>query len=168
MTNPDAKRSAQASGASDPVAQIGRDLASIWHQIWRNDEEQPSADTPCAQRTRLGRLEYHLADRREALEAMAAEIQAGSLEGAMVQIMLAHAEADLMAASTEESSEQQMRTISKLLYSALAALERQAGVPREEVAGEAYMRRDLDPHVLVASIETEGTALGACPGRTEP
>ena len=61
-----------------------------------------------------------------------------------------------MAASTEESNEAQMRTISKLLYSALAVIERVAGVPREEVAGEAYMRRDLDPHALVA--ETGGEA----------
>ena len=53
---------------------------------------------------------------------MAAEIQAGTLEGAAVQIMLAHAEADMMAASTEESNEAQMRTISKLLYSALAVM----------------------------------------------
>ena len=99
-----------------------------------------------------------LADRREALEVMAAEIQAGSLEGAMVQIMLAHAEADLMAASTEESSEAQMRTIAKLLYSALAAIEQVAGVPREELGGEAYLTRKLDPNALVAEAETEGTA----------
>ncbi len=95
------------------------------------------------------RMEYGLADRRYALETMAAEIQAGSLEGAMIQIMLAHAEADLMAASTEESNEAQMRTISRLLYSALTVLERAAGVSREEL-GQAYMCRDLDPHALVA------------------
>ncbi len=76
----------------------------------------------------------------------------------MVQIMLAHAEADVMAASTEESNEAQMRTISKLLYSALAVLERAAAVPREELGGEAYLTRALDPDVLVAGDETEGTA----------
>ena len=81
---------------------------------------------------------------------MAAESQAGSLEGAMVQIMLAHAEADVMAASTEESNEQQMRTISRLLYSVLTILERVAGVPRDKIGGEAYMLRDLDPYALVA------------------
>ena len=77
---------------------------------------------------------------------MAAEIQASSLEGAMLQIMLAHAEADLMAARTEESSEAEMRTIGKLLYSALAAIEQAVGVPREELGGKAYLIRDLDPH----------------------
>ena len=142
----------------DPVAQIGRDLATIWRQVWRNDDERVSAEAHSPESTRLERLEFHLADRREALEAMAAEIQAGSLEGAMVQIMLAHAEADMMAASTEESSEAQMRTISKLLHSALVAIEQAAGVPREELGGEAYLRRDLDPHALVAGDETEGTA----------
>ena len=50
-----------------------------------------------------------------------------------------------------------MRTISKLLYSALTVLERVAGVSREEL-GETYMCRDLDPHALVAGDETEGTA----------
>ena len=88
---------------------------------------------------------------------MAAEIQAGSLEGAMVQIMLAHAEADVMAASTEESNEAQMRTISKLLYSVLAAIEQVADVPREELGGKAYLTRDLDPHALLAGGEAEGT-----------
>ncbi len=89
---------------------------------------------------------------------MAAEVQASSLEGAMVQIMLAHAEADVMAASTEESNEAQMRTISKLLYSVLTALERLAGVPREELGGEAYLTRELDPHKLVADVEHLATA----------
>ena len=76
----------------------------------------------------------------------------------MVQIMLAHAAADVMAASAEETTEQDMRTVSKLLYSALAVLERVVGVPREELGGEAYLTRDLDPNVLVAKAETEGTA----------
>ena len=89
---------------------------------------------------------------------MAAEVQASSLEGAMVQIMLAHAEADVMAASTEESNEAQMRTISKLLYSTLAALERATGVPREKLGGKAYLTRDLDPRALVAGDETKSTA----------
>ncbi len=66
---------------------------------------------------------------------MAAEIPASTLEGAMVQIMLAHSAADLMAAdSADETAVVQMRTISKLLYSALTVLERVAGVSREELA----------------------------------
>ena len=89
---------------------------------------------------------------------MAAEIQAGSLEGVMAQTMLAHAAADGMAASTEETTEQDMWTISKLLYSALAVLERVAGVPREELGGETYLTRDLDPRALVVDDETEGRA----------
>ena len=73
------------------------------------------------------------------------------------QIMLAHAAADIIAASTEETAEQDMRTVSKLLYSALAALEQTTGVPREELGGEAYLTRDLDLHAMVAG-EVEGTA----------
>ena len=149
---------AAAGSVSDPVAQIGRDLATIWRQVWRNDDEKVSVEAHGPESTRLERLEFHLADRREALEAMAAEVQAGTLEGVMVQIMLAHAATDVMAASTEETSEQDMRTISKLLYSALAVLERVAGVPREELGGEAYLTRGLDPNVLVAGDEIEGTA----------
>ena len=82
---------AAASSASDPVAQIGRDLAQIWRQVWRNDDDQKSSEAHSSERNRQVRLDFSLADRREALETMAAEIQAGSLEGAMVQIMLAHA-----------------------------------------------------------------------------
>ncbi len=51
-----------------------------------------------------------------------------------------------------------MRVISRLLYSVLAVIERVAGVPREELGGEAYMRRDVDPHALLAGGEAEGTA----------
>ena len=142
---------------SDPVAQIGRDLAQIWRQVWRNEDERVSAEAHSPESTRLERQEGHLSDRREALEAMAAEIPASSLEGVMCQIMLAHAEADVMAASTEESTEAEMRTISKLLYSALAAVEQAVGVPREALGGEAYLTRDLDPHALVAEDEAEGT-----------
>ena len=141
----------------DPVARIGRDLATIWRQVWRNDDEQANAVAHTPESTRLVHLDVHLADRRAALEAMAAEIQASSLEGAMVQIMLAHAAADIIAASTEETAEQDMRTVSKLLYSALAALEQTTGVPREELDGEAYLTRDLDLHAMVAG-EVEGTA----------
>ncbi len=86
---------------------------------------------------------------------MAAEVPASTLEGAMVQIMLAHAAADLMEGDRDDGTAAvQMRTISKLLYSALVVIETVAGVPREELGGEAYMRRDLDPHALVA--ETGG------------
>jgi hypothetical protein len=148
---------AAASSESDPVAQIGRDLAQIWRQVWRNDDDQKSSEAHSPERNRQIRLEFGLADRREALEAMAVEIQASSLEGAMVQIMLAHAEADLMAANTDESTEAQMRTVSKLLYSALAAIEQVADVPREELGGKAYLTRDLDPHALVAGGGAEGT-----------
>ena len=76
----------------------------------------------------------------------------------MVQIMLAHAEANMMAVGTEKSNEQHMRTISKLLYCALAVIEQLAGVPREELSGGGYMRRDLDPHALVAGGEAESPA----------
>ena len=147
-----------ATRGLDPVAQIGRDLAATWRLLEWNDEHRLPADAPAEQRSCRDHLDPHLTDRIAALEAMAAEIQASSLEGAMVQIMLVHAEADLMAASTEESSDAQLRTISKLLYSALAVLERVAGVSREDVASKVYMGRDLDPHALVASAEAEGTA----------
>ena len=148
----------RAFADNDPVAQIGRDLAIIWRQVWRNDDDLVSAEAHSPESTHLVHLEFHLADRREALETMAAELQAGSLEGAMVQIMLAHAEADLMAASTEESNEAELRTIAKLLYSALAAIEQVVGVPREELGGKAYLTRDLDPHALLAGAEAEDTA----------
>ncbi|MCZ6859846.1 MAG: hypothetical protein O7I42_06155 [Alphaproteobacteria bacterium] len=150
---------AAASSASDPVAQIGRDLAATWRQVWRNDEERLPADAPVAQRTRSARLDYRLADRWEALEAMAAEIPASTLDGAMVQIMLAHAAADLMEAdSADATAAVQMRIISRLLYSALAVVEQVAGVPREQLGGEAYMRRDLDPHALLAEATEERAA----------
>ena len=145
--------------ASDPVAQIGRDLATNWRQYWRIDEDGASGEAHSPEKTRQKRLEKHVADRRGALEAMAAEIQANSLEGAMVQIMLAHSAADTMEADrSDETAAVNMRAISKLLYSALAAIEQATGVPREEMASDAYMRRDIDPHALVAGGEAEGTA----------
>ena len=149
---------APAPSASDPVAQIGRDLAAVWRLIEWNDENRLPSDAPAVEKNRFERLDSCLSDRWSALEAMAAEIQAGSLEGAMIQIMLAHAEADVMAASTEESNDAQMRTIGKLLYSVLAVIEQAAGVRREELGGEHYMCRELDPHVLVAEAMKEKAA----------
>ncbi len=153
-------KGAMAASASDPVAQIGRDLAATWRQVWRNDEEErPPADAPAMQKSRFMRVEYRLSDRWGALEAMAAEIPANSLEGAMVQIMLAHAAADLMEADRDDNTAAvQMRTIGKLLYSALVVIEQVAGVPREELGGEAYMHRKLDPHALVAEAIKERAA----------
>ncbi len=119
---------------------------------------------PAASET-LPALEQRLAERLLDSELLdetwlrdSARRPTGSLEGAMVQIMLAHAAADLMDAdSSDETAAVQMRTVSKLLYSALAVLERVSAVPREELGGKAYMRRDLDPHALVAE-EAEGKA----------
>ena len=141
-----------STSASDSVAQIGRDLASNWRKIWRNDEKAALPEPNVTKRIHLQRLGIDLTERANALEAMAAELQASTLEGAMVQIMLAHAAADLMAHCTEETTEQDMRRISKLLYSALAALEQATGTAREELGGEAYMVRDLEPHALVAGV----------------
>ena len=155
---------AAAPSAIDPVTQTGRDLAATWRQVWRNDEERLPANAPVAQRSRYERVEFRLSDRWGTLEAMAAEIPASTLEGAMVQIMLAHAAADLMEAdSSDETAAVQMRTISKLLYGALAVIEQVADVPREEVAGEAYMRRDRDPHALVAEAPVKTVAGEAQP-----
>ena len=55
---------AAASSANDPVAQIGRDLASNWHQTWRIDEEGTSTEAHSPQATRRDRQELHLSDRR--------------------------------------------------------------------------------------------------------
>ena len=133
-------------------------MAAVWRLIEWNDENRLPSDAPAVEKNRFERLDSCLSDRWSALEAMAAEIQAGSLEGAMIQIMLAHAEADVMAASTEESNDAQMRTIGKLLYSVLAVIEQAAGVRREELGGEHYMCRELDPHVLVAEAMKEKAA----------
>ncbi len=75
-----------------------------------------------------------------------------------VPVMTRLSAGSVMAASTEESNEAQMRTISKLLYSALAAIEQAAGVRREELGGEHYMGRALDPHALVAGAMKERAA----------
>ena len=144
-----------ASGASDPVAQIGRDLASIWRRHDRNEEEQLQIKKPCLERTRLEQQAALLSDRADALQNMAPEILATSLEGAMVQIILADGAANLMGGANlgltvEQTTTALVKDIHKLLNSALAVLEQKTGVPREELGGETYMARSFDPHVVIA------------------
>ncbi len=64
---------APAPLASDPVAQIGRDLAAAWRLVERNDENPLPADAPAEQKNHFSRLDFYLTDRWVALEAMAAE-----------------------------------------------------------------------------------------------
>lgn len=132
-----------SAATPDRVAQIGRDIAQVWKQIWKHDYGPTRSDRD------WWRQEFILSDRLGALEAMAAEIRASTLEDAMVQIMLAHAAADCMPGDEERSATTTMRTVSRLLYNALATLEELSGTKREDLGGEAYMRRDLDPHEIV-------------------
>ena len=131
-----------SAATPDPVAQIGRDIARVWQQIREFD------DGPSLPEHEYWRQEYGFGDRLDALEAMAVELPAQSLAGAMVAIILAHNEAEYLPELDGGPAAAKFRTVSKLLYSALAVLEEATGSQREELAGDAYMRRDLDPHAI--------------------
>ena len=129
----------------DPLIQIGRDLAAAWDRLGEVVRQEYDDEDGCAGR-RLGRMLGDLNEKIYALQDMACEIQASSVQGAMVQLMLAHSFADIISTSTDAQAARDMRRVSKLLYSALNFLEGECDTPRKEFGGEHYMFSDLDPH----------------------
>jgi hypothetical protein len=92
----------------------------------------------------------------EGIEEAASAKPARSLEGAMLQIMLAFADVDCLTshvtgigsgcdAEARACAERLDARISRYLHSALAAIEAVSGVPREYLGGEYYMSRELCP-----------------------
>ena len=133
--------------SADPVAVSGRELIKVWAALDANDEQQPQHDEGSPERRRLEQEHKILWTRRDALEGAVALTQAISLEGALIQIALAHGLADAVRASddTGESRENDLRKISAALHSAASVLEDAAGCDLAELGFDIYMGNSVPP-----------------------
>ncbi len=144
---------------TDQLDDIGRDLAYCWRRTDEIDDEtrdlKRSGDFKAKCKTfRLEEESECLDERILVLEQMATQLRATSLSSAMVQVMLAGCQLGHMMYSELNKRDRRIacRAMHKLLYSVLAHLEAEAGVRREDVAGTAYMHRELDPHRRLADV----------------
>ncbi|WP_338664327.1 hypothetical protein VQH23_03995 [Pararoseomonas sp. SCSIO 73927] len=93
-----------------------------------------------------------LTNRMENLEDTATYTPAASLEGALVQVMLAAMVADQFTAFalTEDQAEEQGKRLSRLLYSIRGAIEAITGSHGAEALSEFYMRAEFNPFLALA------------------
>ncbi len=128
--------------APDAVAQSGRQLVRAWAALDANDRQQFKCEREGPERRHLEREAQVLEARKEALQGMAAFTQATSLEGALVQVALAHGLADSVGACGAadcDTCKSDLRHISAALHSAASVLERVGGIDRSEFGVETYM-----------------------------
>lgn len=145
---------------TDPIAEAGREIARLRdlhdenERVIFGNRESPESDFKERENTAIN-------DRITALEQFIASGRATTLEGALVQVMVAHAEADAMASNGAAACEgsiskqdleeihrqisQQGRYINRILYSVASVLEKAAHADRKEYAGEYYLDIRLDP-----------------------
>lgn len=117
-------------------------------------EGQKSASKDEAEAHALENQLQLIRDSQDAVERMVIEASVQSLEGAMVQVMVAGSIAGMSAASDyveEGGHKANMEQIAKALCSVLAAIENACGADRDDFGGEYYMPHDLDPHAVAAS-----------------
>ena len=130
----------------DMVAQAGRDLRQLWAVMNDIDRRQFGLETDSPEYVRLERESHVVWRRKEAIEITLATTEATTLEGAMVQIMLADTLMDILCSSTGCDLEEFRERSAGLLSSAVRVIEAVTGSDRDEYGGETYMSRKLDPH----------------------
>lgn len=134
--------------ASDAVAAWGRALARNWEALIAADEKMVGhKDKPSPEHWRLERAFELLGERKEAFHGMIALSQATSLEGVLVQVILAHGMADAVGACGDAQCDQckdDLKRISAALHSAINVIEKAAACDRAEFHGEAYLGPRVD------------------------
>jgi hypothetical protein len=132
------------SPGTDPLVEIGRLLGVINKAYLRHDEE--NNEKACDA----------LEDLRDALERMARAERAASLEGAMVQVILASGEANSIEAGCDDAViVEYAHRIQRLLYSIVAILAEKTGVDPEVFARDYYMPADFDPYKIAETALSE-------------
>ena len=96
---------------------------------------------------------YPLMPSRNTLHLMATELRAISMQGVMVQILVASVYLGYLEGcepNDEHPRDAEFRRIYRLFYSIMAHLEATTKVTREEVMGTVYMSRSQDPQRCLA------------------
>lgn len=134
-----------------PVAALAREIKALTAAIDRNQEARGGLSA--AARVPLEREERFLEDCRAALEEQATQVRACSAAGVLFQAALLGEAVDHAASYTPDrwSGEvaEFMRRGDRLVHSIVAFVEREAGLRCEDVFGDWYLNRDLDPHAAV-------------------
>ncbi len=112
-----------------------------------------------AARQRLAEQEKALDERRDLIEAAAAQMQAETASAALFQIALLHGELDVILegpALEEVEREKVFRRQVGHLFSLRRYLEGLAGQPMPETLASYYMPGGFDPHALMREALAEG------------
>ena len=126
---------------------LAEEMARTIAAYRRTDRASPKYAGRC--RAGIERQVEQLADRLHAMEDAASHELAGSWAGALMQVALASAEADLLAIYAGSTEAERARRIDRLLASVMGFIEEAGGIRREDLGLDFYASRDLDPHAAV-------------------
>lgn len=124
-----------------------------------NAVQQRQVQAAGAARQRLAEQEKALDQRRDLIEAAAAQLQAETATAALFQLALVRGELDVIleGASLEEAEREKVfRRQVGYLFSLRRYLEGLAGRPMPETLASYYMPGGFDPHALVREALAEG------------
>ena len=146
-----------ASGEVPPIAcpalAIGAELGRVATAYYACDEAALAADQAgrWADHNRAETRRALLQDRMENLEDTLTFTPAATLEGALVQVMLAAAAAGQFLAFnlTEDQAKEEGERLVRLLYSIRGAIEAATGSGGIEAVGEFYMRAEFNPFLAL-------------------
>lgn len=117
-----------------------------------NAVQERESQAAGAARQRLQNQEEALRQRRDLIEAAAAQMQAETASGALFQLALLHGELDLLVEGPPPNpalAEAEFRRAIGYAFSLRHFLEGLAGRPMRDTLSEFYMLAEHDPHVLV-------------------
>ena len=163
----------------DPIGEAGREIARLRKMFEANEEANVADKTGLAHDARE-RANTEINDRISVLEGVVTTGRAVTLEGVMVQLMVANAEVDSMATNGQSVIEGSIpnhdlddaqrriaeceRRINRAIYSAVAVLEQAARANRSDYGGDFYLSGYLDPFTaLDAASEGKAAQLKAQP-----
>lgn len=150
-------KAGQTHSTSDPVAEIGRRIVAIRAAIDSN--EKASHDAGFTEQQRLEDEYLALSDTCAALEVRASHLQASSLVGAMLQLILVRDTVDevlgFLVGEDRSAASEFRRRVDRLSYSILDVLAASSGVDPAEVGGDWYMAPRFNPHLWVGKVVPE-------------
>ena len=132
----------------DPVAGYGLELV----ELWRRRDKLDAEDTGNKESGRISDIEWHLIDKTDVVEKLAGLKVATSLEGIIVQLLLARSRVEALATSQldEYRRNETLREADRLLHFAVEGLELQSGTMREKLGGRTYMSHRLHQQMAMA------------------
>lgn len=154
-----------AKDMPDPVLSLARKLKALWAENNRLDRESLVLDEKDAltEYQTFKTLFDRKAESKQEMRRVGNEIhetenaiasaQATTLAGAMVQIALAHSDAEITARhdpaydGEDDAREYWFSRIQGSLYSAMSAIESEAGVTMRDLVGNVYMSDQHNPHL---------------------